>query len=297
MNRKIVTMLLSMLANLMMYNALLNSNTATVVSCGTQVLYSAARATVYANDTVGNIGYSGTIYFALQASALDTTPPTISILSPQNKTYATTYISLTFTVDESVTWIGYSTDGRANVAITGNTTLFGLSDGWHNLIVYASDTAGNIGASEMVYFRIDTNPPTISILSPENTTYPVTSTNAVPLTFTVNEITSWIGYSFYGQANMTITGNTTLSGLVDGTHSIVVYAKDTAGNTGTSEIIYFTVETKQEPFPALIMAAIVIIVAIVAVVIVYFIKFRSSNTTSSHTPQKDMRVKQDEADT
>ena len=87
-------------------------------------------------------------------------------------------------------------------------------------------------------------PPTISIVSPENKTY--TASN-VSLTFSVNELTSWIGYSLDGQANVTITENTTLTVLSLGEHSLIVYAKDTAGNTGTSETIYFSVTQKTEP--------------------------------------------------
>jgi parallel beta-helix repeat protein len=118
----------------------------------------------------------------------------------------------------------------------------------------------------------DTTPPTISILSPENKTYPVSD---VPLTFTVSESTSWMGYNLDGQANVTITGNTTLSGLSDGSHSLIVYAKDTAGNTGASETIYFTIETKKEQvFPTWIIAAIVIIAIVGVTLLVYFTKVK-----------------------
>ena len=92
-------------------------------------------------------------------SVLDTTPLTISILSPENVTYATTDIPLNFTVDESVLWMAYSLDNEANVTIIGNMTLSGLSEGSHGLVIYANDTAGNMGASEMVYFRIEISQP------------------------------------------------------------------------------------------------------------------------------------------
>lgn len=85
---------------------------------------------------------------------IDTTPPTISILSPQNTTYSTTDVPLTFTVNETTNWIGYSLDGQANVTITGNTTLTVLSNGPHHLKVYANDTYGNIG-SDYTYFTVD----------------------------------------------------------------------------------------------------------------------------------------------
>ena len=83
-----------------------------------------------------------------------TPPPSISILSPQNKTYNTTDIPLTFTVDKTGTLMTYSLDEQANVTITGNTTLNGLSTGSHSLTVYATDTEGNTGASRTIHFTV-----------------------------------------------------------------------------------------------------------------------------------------------
>ena len=120
----------------------------------------------------------------------------------------------------------------------------------------------------------DTTSPTISVVTPENKTYTV---DDVSLTFAVSESTSWIGYSLDGQANVTITGNTPLNGLSDGSHSLIVYAKDTAGNTGTSETIYFSIKTKKvQPFPTLIVTAIAIIAAIGAALLIYFTKVKKT---------------------
>jgi len=47
----------------------------------------------------------------------DTTPPTISIVSPENKTYSVNNVSLAFVVDDPTSWVGYSLDGQANVTI------------------------------------------------------------------------------------------------------------------------------------------------------------------------------------
>ncbi len=118
----------------------------------------------------------------------------------------------------------------------------------------------------------DTTPPTISILSPENKTYPV---NDVSLTFNVSESTSWIGYSLDGQANETIVGTIIISELSDGSHSLIVYAKDAAGNTGTSETICFSIETPSPPpesFPTWVIALIVIVAVVGAVLLIYFRK-------------------------
>jgi len=84
----------------------------------------------------------------------DTTSPTISIVSPENKTYTANIVSLIFTVDELTDWMGYSLDGQDNVTVIGNTTLTGLLDGSHYVVVYANDTAGNMGASSTVYLTV-----------------------------------------------------------------------------------------------------------------------------------------------
>jgi len=84
----------------------------------------------------------------------DTTPPTISILSPENMIYSTPNVSLILMVSEVADWISYSLDGQANVTITGNTTLTGLPNGLHFLEVYANDTCGNMGFA-YIYFVVD----------------------------------------------------------------------------------------------------------------------------------------------
>lgn len=80
--------------------------------------------------------------------------------------------------------------------------------------------------------------PAITVVSPENQTY---VTNSIPLRFSVSKPASWIGYSLDAQHNVTITGNTSLSGLSYGHHSIIVYANDTSGNMFSSFNVCFVV--------------------------------------------------------
>jgi len=92
--------------------------------------------------------------FAFVNFTIDTTPPSVLILSPEASTYDTPDVPLNFTVNESVSQVTYSLDGQGNVTISGNMTLTGLSGGAHNITVYAWDDAGNVGVSETVYFSI-----------------------------------------------------------------------------------------------------------------------------------------------
>jgi hypothetical protein len=108
---------------------------------------------VYANDTFGNMGASSAVYFSV-----DTVSPTILVLSPENKVYSTNEVQLNFTTDEPVSWLAYTLDGEDNVITSKNITLAGLTNGAHNLTVYATDMVGNMGFSATVHFSIEPFP-------------------------------------------------------------------------------------------------------------------------------------------
>jgi parallel beta-helix repeat protein len=118
------------------------------------------------------------------------------------------------------------------------------------------------------------SPPYIGIISPDNKTY---TTNSVALTFTLSETTTSIAYTLDGQTNTTISGNTTISDLADGLHSITVYAQDTDGQTGTSETIYFTIAEgsgapQSDSFLVTLIVAVIVVVVVVGVILFYFMK-------------------------
>ncbi len=98
-----------------------------------------------------------TVYFTI-----DVTPPIISGLSVENKTYNQLDLPLDFTVNEPTSWIGCSLDDKANITLAGNTTLT-LKEGPHSIVLYANDTAGNMVASETIYFTIAQVFPTIPV--------------------------------------------------------------------------------------------------------------------------------------
>jgi hypothetical protein len=86
--------------------------------------------------------------------AVDSTPPLISNLSIKNETYDSGELPLNFTADGEISQASYSLDNQANETINGNTTIQGLTDGSHNLRIYAIDAAGNTGCSETVTFTV-----------------------------------------------------------------------------------------------------------------------------------------------
>jgi len=85
-------------------------------------------------------------------------PLSITITSPEDRTYASTCVRLNFTVEpEGTAWIGYSLDGEANETIGSNTTIGGFDSTppyEHNIVVYANDTEGNMAASNKVFFTV-----------------------------------------------------------------------------------------------------------------------------------------------
>ena len=212
----------------------------------------------------------------------DTTPPSITILSPENKTYATNDVALNLVINEPTSWIGYNLDSQDNVTISGNITMVGLPHGVHTVTVYANDTTGNMGHSDTVHFSIDTVPPNIGIISPENKSY---TSNSVSLSIYINEATAWIGHSLDGHDNVTVGGNTTLVGLSNGPHTITIYANDTAGNTGASETVHFSVEVSGGLTAVLspeLVIAIIVVIAVGVSVLVYLAR-RKRAKTNLHT--------------
>jgi len=123
-----------------------------------------ARGGGYIVDNTKVDYFDGTAYYfeMTTVSAVNftiATPPEVSILSPKNETYGSSEVPLKFAVDKSLSKISYVLDYQDNVTIHGNATLTGLSNGVHNVTVYAWDDAGNIGSSETIIFIVDAPEP------------------------------------------------------------------------------------------------------------------------------------------
>ena len=213
-----------------------------------------ANFTVTAPTSIGDVGYSldnGSIFRVTNLFKISEKPDQSAILPP--------YVDVTY---------------------EGTVPLSGLTDGNHTLTIYdGGQYLGNLQRYEIsgfaiANFSIDTSTPLLSPLQIKNAYY---SSN-VPLNFTISEPASWIAYSLDNRANVTINGNTTLTGLTDGLHFLTVYANDTAGNMGASENITFSVKSPGplEPFPTVVVAVLGAASAVLIAVglWVYFKKFK-----------------------
>ncbi len=79
--------------------------------------------------------------------------------------------------------------------------------------------------------------PVITLISPGNMTY---NMSLISLSFSVDKPTIWCAYSLDGGVNSTISGCSSTSLSVNiGSHSVVIFAKDTYDNEGSSDKVTF----------------------------------------------------------
>lgn len=102
-------------------------------------------------------GTGGPITVSLFNGSVELIPFLLSLSSPANRTYPGTSVRLNFTVQPGATvldWRAYRLDGGTNVSIPGNWTISNLTAGAHQVLLYARDTGGYVGASSTVYFTV-----------------------------------------------------------------------------------------------------------------------------------------------
>ena len=141
-----------------------------------------------------------------------------------------------------------------NSATSWNATNTSMSQGSHNVSFYCNDTAGNVNTTGVnQYFFIDSTTPTISIVSPTNTTY---TTTTILFNITTNEAGGSCWYTLNnGINNVTMTNtsvtswNATNTSMSQGQHQVKYYCNDSAGNVNTTGINqYFAISTNSPPY-------------------------------------------------
>ncbi len=216
-------------------------------------------------------------------------PASVTIQLPESKMYSSSKVPVAFTVEtepDYSKWLSnqyctYILDDRRLQSWPTQ-----LSEGTHRLRigVHLTYNLGPLwgivetsGISNEVVFTVNAAAPRVSVLEPKPAeTY---HTTKIQLNFSVSEPTNWLSYSLDDQAPVTITRNTTLYGIPDGTHTITVHAEDTTGSTGTSKPITFKVETQQATQPTEPQAetspvfSATVVVASVAIVTLGFVAY------------------------
>jgi len=167
------------------------------------------------------------------------------------------------------------------LTFSGSLNVTGVPDGNQSITVYAeyqafyhpysppnTDAKFYITGSSTVNFVIDAEPVNVSVISPQKQEY---TSPDVPVTFVVDEETSYLSYSLDGGVKVAVQGNTTLAGLSPGTHNVTVYASDRWGKKGASETVVFTVSEQSQPLALMGFAAAsaVAAVSILAGILLY----------------------------
>jgi len=178
--------------------------------------------------------------------AADFTLPNINVIEPKNTTTNSDWFN--FSYSEPTDWTYYIIDNSMSdnaSYITGWWEIMsGLSDGSHNITVWANDSAGNSN-STIVYWTRDTLLPTLSISHPINKTY---GAKWIWANVTLDTLGSWCGVSLNGTANQSLsnsTGNWNLNPTVpaEGANWVQFFCNDTAGNMNVTSPVFFTVDT------------------------------------------------------
>ena len=192
---------------------------------------------------------------------------------PTNKTYYSGLQTLNISFDALIVGnvnysASYSLDGGKNVTLAlihhyfgffpqtghpeknyvdGSVALPPLDNGSHQITVYIEGMYW--GSRSYYYSDLDSQTIHFSIISPLVLLMEeVYNSSEIPLIFYANDTATQISYSLDNQANVTISGNTTLTGLTEGLHSINVYTPNEEGHWVNFDTATFTV-TKPVPSP------------------------------------------------
>ncbi len=158
-------------------------------------------------------------------------------------------VTLSATGISSVSYINYTLNGVSG-QISGNngTVLINTSQN-NTLVYYAVDSQNNVESPHTIYPLLDTVAPTISIVSPANSTiYNAT----VALNYVIIDSLSGVSNCWYqlgnssGYYNISIASCanvTSMVGVTSGLNNVTVYANDSANNLNASSRVNFTVDT------------------------------------------------------
>jgi len=189
----------------------------------------------------------------------DTTPPTVSMITPADSTTVSGTIKVTASASYNVGVVGvqFQLDGvnlgaeakTAPYAISWNTTT--TSNGSHTLDAVARDAAGNKTTSATVTVTVsnnsgDTTPPAVSMTTPANG---AALSGSVTVSANASDNVGVTGVQFkLDGANLgaedttspySITWDTTAAS--NGSHTLTAVARDAAGNQTTSSPVSVTV--------------------------------------------------------
>ncbi|MBW2966947.1 DUF333 domain-containing protein, partial [Candidatus Woesearchaeota archaeon] len=149
------------------------------------------------NITCWENGNGAVDYSPTRTISVDTSPPTVSIMDPQERTYTSSAVPLNYVAYDfsgvHSCWVTNTTGQNQSMPDCQNTTMTVSDEGNHTIILYANDTLGHL-ASEAQNFTVDLEPPNVTFYTPPNETVTknVTITVAVNVSDAVSSIAGCI---------------------------------------------------------------------------------------------------------
>lgn len=165
----------------------------------------------------------------------DKTAPTVEILSPTNTAYNDPYqlLNISATDNIAIDTIWYNWNGTDMTYTAPHSIMF--NEGPNTILVWANDTAGNVGSTSISFTINDLTAPTVQIINPTNTSYldPIQLLNISATDF-IDIDTIW--YNWNG-TNQTYTVPLYIS-FNKNSNTIHAWANDSAGNIGSTSITF-----------------------------------------------------------
>ncbi len=206
-------------------------NTGAFASCSSPYLLTALAdgsyaVTIRATDSTGNVGNTSFAW------TVDTTAPVVTFTATPPTLSGTNGATLSFTVSESAT-TECSRNAGAFASCSSPLVLTGLGEGAQTLTVRATDPAGNVG-SQSATWTVDTVGPVITFTAQPASLVNVTSAT---LAFTTNEPAT-LECQLDSAAFAPCASPSSVSALLDGSHTFTVRATDPTANTGTASVTW-----------------------------------------------------------
>ena len=203
---------------------------------------------IYLSDGVDDF-----VYHASLNITLDTIPPNVTILSPENITYSVPIINFTIKAEDETKldscWVTVD-DGITNNSMFNTTSNpnyynysapFVYSAGGYLAEFYCNDSMGNVNDTESISFGV--------LVASITIVYPNNNTNWSDVELDVNytyatAISCWYSNDSYTKNTSFASCGENLTTIIwsEGLHNVTVWARDAGGNEDSSRVS-FTIDT------------------------------------------------------
>jgi hypothetical protein len=193
-------------------------------------------------DQAGN---TNTSWFSF---TIDSTKPTIILISPQNQSILVDGIPIDLSIDDPyLLHVNYTINGGSTFDLSDpfNLSTSGWDDGEYTIQINAIDIAGNSNSSVFL-FTIDNKPPEINLSAPFNNS--VIKDGTVLNFYIADPNLLQVNYSINTGSESTLIDpyNISTLGWTDGIYNLRINAVDSAGNSNFSIYLFIIDSTLPE---------------------------------------------------